>query len=199
MRVLFGLIGLSASLMTFPTLEAQESGEKPEELLQKCAWIAGSWSGEALGGQFEETWNRPSGPGMMGMFKLVRDGKVSFYELLTIVPKENSLVLRLKHFDGSLKGWEEKDESQEFPFVSANRKEVRFKGLVFKRVSRNEMQIVVQTKSGDETQELVFNCKKAGRVKKPSEGRDDANGEDGADGADGAEGKDANSGSRTRK
>lgn len=196
MRKLSSLLSLSALLMTFPNLAAQEAKEMPEELLKKCAWIAGAWSGEALGGQFEETWNRPSGPSMMGMFKLVREGKVSFYELLTIVPKDDSLVLRLKHFDGSLKGWEEKDESQEFPFVSANRKEIRFKGLVFKRIARNEMQIVVQTKSGDKTQELIFNCKRAQRgAKKPNE-RDGKDGEDVGEGEDGAGGQNAKPGSR---
>ncbi|MEM7559887.1 MAG: DUF6265 family protein [Planctomycetota bacterium] len=193
------LLALTTILSSALVLQAQEAKDSPEQLLQKCAWIAGSWSGEALGGQFEETWNRPSGPSMMGMFKLVREGKVSFYELLTIVPKEDSLVLRLKHFDGALKGWEEKDESQEFPFVSADRKEIRFKGLVFKRISRNEMQIVVQTKSGDETQELVFNCKRAQRgAKKPSErdGKDGEDGGEGEDGEDGADGQDAKPGSR---
>ncbi|MEC8554175.1 MAG: hypothetical protein VXZ82_04120 [Planctomycetota bacterium] len=61
------------------------------------------------------------------------------------------------------------------------------------------MQILVQTKSGDETRELVFNCKKAQRgANKPNE-RDGKDGEDGGEGEDredGADGQDAKSESR---
>lgn len=93
------------------------------------------------------------------MFKLVWEGKVALYELLTIVAKDDSLVLRLKHLDGSLKGWEEKDESQEF----------------------------------------LFNCKRAQRgANKPNE-RDGKDGEDGGEGEDredGADRQDAKSESR---
>ncbi|MEC8554174.1 MAG: DUF6265 family protein [Planctomycetota bacterium] len=110
MRSFSTLLTLTFILSLAPVLQAQEAGDKPEEPLKKCAWIAGIWSGEAFGGQFEETWNRPSGSSMMGMFKIVREGRVAFYELLTIVAKDDSHVLRLKHFDGSLKGWEEKDD-----------------------------------------------------------------------------------------
>jgi hypothetical protein len=34
---------------------------------------------------------------MMGMFRLVKDGKVVFYEFLTLVEHEGSLLLKLKH------------------------------------------------------------------------------------------------------
>lgn len=136
---------------------------KALKLLEQCDWIAGHWQGEALGGQFEETWNTRKGPGMMGMFKLVQNGKIVFYELMTIVPKNETLVLRLKHFSADLVGWEEKDKSVEFPFVSVTKNELQFKGLVFKRQRRNKMQIVVTTKEGDKISELVFNCSKVSR------------------------------------
>ena len=45
---------------------------------------------------------------MMGSYRLVKDDKVIFYELQTIVEQGSSLVFRLKHFNADLSGWEEK-------------------------------------------------------------------------------------------
>ncbi len=129
--------------------------------IDEMSWIAGHWTGEALGGQFEETWNPPLGGEMIGMFKLVKDGKVVFYELLTIVERDDSFVLRLKHFDEKLVGWEEKEKSIEFPFVSASPTELKFNGLTFSRLSRfttGAMEIEVVVDQGGKQEKLVFDC-----------------------------------------
>ena len=130
--------------------------------IEDMSWIAGRWTGEAMGGQFEETWNPPMGDEMMGMFKLVNDGKVVFYELMTIVPKNESYVLRLKHFGDGLVGWEEKDKSVEFPLESVTSKEIKFKGLKFNRLSKfaKDMIIEVETKKEAKTESLIFKCKR---------------------------------------
>ena len=111
------LLAAATILLSTPALSAQTDTEssKSAKLLEKIAWIAGDWHGEAMGGSFEEAWLPPSAGTMVGVFKFIKDGEVGFYELLTIVPTEDdSLVLRLKHFHGDLKGWEEKDKSIEF-------------------------------------------------------------------------------------
>jgi len=46
----------------------------------------------------------------MGMFRWIRQEKVHFFELLTIEEESGSLVMRIKHFNPGLKGWEEKDD-----------------------------------------------------------------------------------------
>jgi hypothetical protein len=50
------------------------------------------------------------------MYRLVRDRKPIFYELLTIVEENGSLMLRLKHFN--LTGWEDKLKTIDFPLVA---------------------------------------------------------------------------------
>lgn len=121
------------------------------------AWIAGHWVGEAMGGTFEETWNPPLGNSMVGMFKFVEGDQVKFYELLTIVEEDKSLVLRLKHFDPQLVGWEEKEKSLEFPLLQLSETEARFHGLVFRKIDNATLQIVVQQKEADGTMgELKF-------------------------------------------
>ena len=130
-------------------------------VLKDMAWICRHWTGEALGGEFEETWSPPMAGEMMGMFKLVRNDKIVFYELLTIVPKDDSFVLRLKHFGEGLFGWEEKDKSVEFPLISVSKTEIKFEGLKFIRESETtdkKMIIEVETDEGGKQSKLVFNC-----------------------------------------
>lgn len=130
--------------------------------LEQLAWISGHWQGEAMGGKFEETWNPPFGGSMMGMFKFVEDGEVKFYELLTIVEADDSLVLRLKHFDKSLNGWEEKDASVEFPLIQLTATEAVFDGLTFRKVDEGSLKIIVKNEQADgKVAELVFNCRRA--------------------------------------
>ncbi|MEM7783639.1 MAG: DUF6265 family protein [Planctomycetota bacterium] len=141
---------------------AQETGEtkSPAASIDQVQWIAGNWSGTAMGGKFEETWSPPSFGAMMGMFKFIKDDKIAFYELLTIVPKEESLIVRLKHFDDQLVGWEEKDESVEFPLVSISETEAKFDGLRFNKISKNEMHITVRIGEGDQAEDVKFICKR---------------------------------------
>ncbi|TXD84815.1 hypothetical protein ESY86_03730 [Subsaximicrobium wynnwilliamsii] len=138
------------------------SVEKPlEPKLENIAWLAGSWHGEAFGGQTEEIWSKPSGGSMMASFKLINDGKVSFYELEIIREIENSLILQLKHFDGELKGWETKDETIDFPLKKLTAKQMIFDGMSFKRVSDTEMNVFVDIKNENGDVDLVqFNYKK---------------------------------------
>lgn len=132
--------------------------------IDDISWISGHWTGDALGGQFEETWNPPMGGEMLGMFKLVQGGKVAFYELLTIVPSGDSYVLRLKHFSKGLVGWEEKDKSVEFPLISASPTAIEFNGLKFTRDSKftkDVMKIEVITEQDGKRNTLVFHCNRA--------------------------------------
>src|SRR5687768_8740792 len=86
------------------TLMAAADVPSPPATLQDMAWFTGRWTGNGLGGETEESWSAPAGGAMMGMFRLVKDGKVVFYEFLTLVEREGSLVLKLKHFNPDLTG-----------------------------------------------------------------------------------------------
>ena len=107
-------------------------GEKPgTATIGDMAWLAGHWRGEGLGGFVEEMWTPPRDGVMLGMFRLVRDGHPEFYELMAIVEEEQSLVLRVKHFNPDMTGWEEKDETVDFPFVARAGGIVHFAGVAF--------------------------------------------------------------------
>ncbi|HEV8347885.1 MAG TPA: DUF6265 family protein [Vicinamibacterales bacterium] len=78
------------------TLTAAADVRSPRATVGDMAWFAGKWTGTGLGGVTEETWSAPADGAMMGMFRLVKDGKVVFYEFLTLVEEEGSLALKLK-------------------------------------------------------------------------------------------------------
>lgn len=129
--------------------------------LENIRWISGNWKGEAFGGQTEENWSEPSGGSMMATFKLIENNNVVFYEIEIIREVENTLILQLKHFGNDLKGWEEKDKTIDFPLKEITENKVVFEGMVFEKISTNEMNIYVDIKQDDGRIETVkFNYKK---------------------------------------
>nr|WP_299523599.1 DUF6265 family protein [uncultured Lutibacter sp.] len=122
--------------------------------------MSGHWEGTAFGGLTEEVWTSPLGGSMMGSFKLVADGEINFYELMTISEENETLLLRIKHFSNDLKGWEEKDESEDFELVKIEANRVYFDNLTFEKVSSSELNIYVvfKNESGIE-EEVKFNYK----------------------------------------
>ena len=134
---------------------AQDTEHQLEPKLKNIAWISGTWHGEAFGGITEEIWSEPSAGSMMATFKLINDGKVSFYEIEIIREIENSLVLQLKHFHNDLKGWETKDETIDFPlkYITANK--VVFEGMTFERIDDHQMTIYVDIKDENGKTEVV--------------------------------------------
>jgi hypothetical protein len=155
------------SANTENTLRLDTGGQSPAATIADCQWLAGDWTGEALGGSFEETWNPPSGNTMLGMFKLVVDGKTVFSEIMMIHSQDDSIQLRLKHFDDQLHGWEDKEQTVDFPLVKLTKNEAFFSGLTFRSTGPKTLEIfVAQRKPDGSHSELVF---KATRRQKPKD------------------------------
>lgn len=166
-RIVSIVFAFSSFVISLAAQEHQEINSKPQTAspaasIDDIAWIAGHWQGSAKGGQFEETWNPPFAGTMVGMFKFAKNDQVEFYELLTIVEKDDSLLLRLKHFDKDLHGWEEKDKSVEFPLLSLNDTKATFDGLVFKKIDPATMHIVVTVSQQEgQAEKIKFICKRS--------------------------------------
>lgn len=117
--------------LTERTFKLKSGAKSPPATIAEMAWLAGHWAGSALGGVSEEIWSPPKAGSMMGMYRLVRDGKPVFYELLTVVEENGTLILRLKHFNPDLTGWEEKGQTVDFPLVALGDGAVHFEGMSF--------------------------------------------------------------------
>jgi hypothetical protein len=143
--------------ITERTLKLTPGAKSPQATIADMAWLAGHWVGPALGGEAEEIWSPPSGGSMMGMYRLVREGKPVFYELMTLTEEEGSLILRLKHFNPDLTGWEEKHKTIDFPLVALEERIVQFEGISFHREGDARLTIYLAIEGDDGTiHEEVF-------------------------------------------
>jgi hypothetical protein len=138
------------------TITIVASLTSPKADLNSIRWIEGHWKGEAFGGITEEVWSSPLGGSMMCAFKLVINGQVRFYELATISEENSTLMLRLKHFHSSLKGWKEKDRTIDFRLVKVTDDRIYFDEFTFERVDSKNMNIYVVIENGGKREEVKF-------------------------------------------
>lgn len=143
------------------TLQLGKSKNPPPADISAVSWMAGHWKGKAFGGDIEELWSPTADDSMMFVFRLLVDGKVSFYEIGHIREWEGSLVFELKHFNADLHGWEEKDEVKQFKLVKVDENRVYFDGFTFEKRSANEINIYGLIGNDDGSfSETVFNYKR---------------------------------------
>lgn len=136
-------IFLTAALTTLISIAGAKTPEvrsladgatSPPARIADVAFLSGHWIGEGLGGCAEEMMASPAGGQIMGMFRLMKaDGALNFYEFYQIAAQDGSLILRIKHFNPDLTGWEEKNDRIEFPLVAIEGTTAYFSGLTFSR------------------------------------------------------------------
>lgn len=142
------------------TLRLAEGDPRPPARVADLSWLAGRWIGEGLGGQSEEAWSEPAAGAMVGYFRLVRDGKPVFYEIMTLLESEGSVELRLKHVNPDMTGWEEKNDFVTFKLVKLNGTTAHFSGLTFRR-SGEALEIFLALRSGGTVREEKFTMRRA--------------------------------------
>ena len=137
-------------------LAAGESG--PAATLADVDWLVGDWLGTAFEQKFEEVWNPPSAGSMVGLFKLIGDEGVEFYELMLLTVEDGTLSLKVKHFNAEFTAWEEKADFVEFRLVKLEPDAVHFTGLSFyKRDAEGfDGYIVLRGDSGIREEKLVY-------------------------------------------
>lgn len=156
MRYLLPLLFLAAPAFAQDNVTAHTyrlaGGQKPPEAtVGIMRWMAGTWSGEGLGGFSQETWSEPMQGGMIGMFRQLKDGKPEFYEFMTLSEEGGTVVLRIKHFTPpNLVGWEDKDKAETFRYVGKKNGAILFEGLTYQPDGDRGAIIYVATKKGEE-------------------------------------------------
>lgn len=141
------------SLRTEHTYQLDDSESRPTASLADVSWLVGSWSGEAFGSNFEEVWNPASAGSMVGMWKLLKDDQVVFYELMLLVEEEGSLSIKVKHFSEDFTAWEDKEEFIQFRLVKIAADEVHFAGISFYRIDDDEIHSYIVMKHDGEVRE----------------------------------------------
>ncbi|MEM7780385.1 MAG: DUF6265 family protein [Pseudomonadota bacterium] len=161
---LFGAVAAAAfmagALQGQETRLGDEGFESPPASLAEMDWLVGQWTGEGINGAPAlESWLPPTGPVMIGTFvQQNEDASIMFTEHLYLMEEEGSLVLRLKHFNADLTGWEEKDEMLAFRLVAIEDCAAYFNALTLRcadpEAPGEGLVAAVRMQSGAE---LVFN------------------------------------------
>ena len=128
------------------------AGEQPAAAsIDDVAWLQGYWQGEGLDGQCEEMWSAPVGGAMLGTFRLLKEDQLQFSEFFIISEHDNSLVLKLKHFDPKFAGWEERDKFVTFRFIKAEGTTAWFEGLTYQLSDQGQLDVYVAMRGKDGT------------------------------------------------
>ena len=155
----------AAMAMLASTLAAQETRIAPDDhlpppaTLEQLDWLVGQWTGSGIGGApAMESWLPPSGATMVGTFVQETDeGGIRFTEHMYLMEEEGTLVLRLKHFNADLTGWEEKEGMLTFRLIAVEECAAYFHALTLRCDGEDGLLAAVRMRSKDEEiSELVF-------------------------------------------
>ncbi|MTI41249.1 DUF6265 family protein [Fulvivirga lutimaris] len=115
-------------------------------------WLVGHWVGDGFGGVSEEMWAPAVDGVMMGMYRNVQNGKVSFYEFINL-SKEG---MRLKHFKSDLVAWEDKEEMVKFELLDYDDNTLVFDALKITRIDNDNMKMELKLKQNGTVSTEVF-------------------------------------------
>lgn len=152
---------VAAEPRTENTWKLSDGESRPAATIEDAAMLIGSWTGTAFGQRFEETWNPPSVGTMVGMFKLIGDDGVSFYELMLLTEEEGTLFLKVKHFNADFTAWEDKADHVTFKLVKKSPDELHFGGLSFYRRGDDRIDGYIVMRSGDQVSEQPLDFERA--------------------------------------
>lgn len=134
-------------LLTFFTSTSYAQSPSKGGSFTHLAFIEGHWQANAEGRTIEAVWLPPSANNMVGFFRMIKEGKVSMYELLAYEQSERGLVSLVKHFQPGLIAQEEKDAPVRSYFVEASKGKVTFEqegtGVRILYEQRSEDQFVI--------------------------------------------------------
>ncbi len=157
-----GLTLLAAPLAAQETQIGEDNFESPPATLSDLDWLVGQWHGTGIGGApATESWLPPTGSTMVGTFiQQGADGGIQFTEHMYLMEEEGSLVLRLKHFNADLTGWEEKDDMVAFRLLGIEPCAAYFQALTLRCDGEGKILVAVRMQSEDDSvRELVFRFK----------------------------------------
>ena len=145
--------------LTQHTLRLAPGQASPPATIADVAFLVGHWTGDGLGGTFEEVWTAPKQGVMVGMYRgLKSDGAADFNELLVLREEKGSLIVRLKHFNPDMTGWEEKAQVVTMLFVGKRDGLVHFDGMAFQVTGPDTLAcyLAIENKKDGTVREVTF-------------------------------------------
>lgn len=164
-----GALALFAAAVPAAAQETQAGAPNipsPPATIHQMGWLEGLWQGEGIAGApATESWLPATGPTMVGTFiQQTAEGGIMFSEHMQIMEEGGSLVLRLKHFNADLTGWEDKEGMVTFRLLALEHCLARFSGLTLRCDGPDKLVVAVRMKSdAPEPKELLFRFDRAER------------------------------------
>ncbi|MVM40179.1 hypothetical protein GO730_25330 [Spirosoma sp. HMF3257] len=124
MKITRSLVLFTVVLLISLTTYAQTTTKTGS--LADVAFMEGRWLGTFNGGPIEAAWIAPVGDNLTGFMRMMRDNKVTMYEMLIFEQTEQGPVVLVKHFKPGLIGQEEKDKSDRYRFIEAGKEKATF-------------------------------------------------------------------------
>lgn len=145
------------SKYTEHTLTADGSVKPCACKIEQLSWMVGNWLGNEDHVISEEQWSQPIVGTMMGMYRMVNNGKPIFYELMLLIQDSSGIKLQLKHFSHPLKGWENKDDAGViFTLLKVEGRKAYFDGMTYDLTNSSELIVYLaeKMKDGGVTEEI---------------------------------------------
>jgi Domain of unknown function (DUF6265) len=132
----------SSLLLGFTAAAAEPSPDTSK--IASVAWLAGRWrSPDEERIAAEEHWSAPAGGAMVGMFRLVNDGRPGIYELLLLEEQSDGVWMRLRHFRPKMVAREQEPIQLKLASAAADK-------LVFENPSGNQPKRITYALAGNE-------------------------------------------------
>ena len=132
----------------------------PSATIKDVLWMQGNWQCAKWKGICHENWSDSVGHAMASVFQYQSNGKINIYELINVSEVASSLVMKLKHFNKDLKGWEHKDSTVTFRLLRIEPKAAYFDGITYKRIDQSHLDVFVILGKQGEQKEEVFHFEK---------------------------------------
>ena len=112
------------------TMQGQSAPAPPKATVDQLAWVAGAWTATLGDRTVEQHWSAPAAGSIIAMYRSIRGGKATLYELLAMENEGDGVVLRIKHFapGAGLVSQEAKDESMNHTLVKIEERTAVFEG-----------------------------------------------------------------------
>ncbi|GAB3980204.1 hypothetical protein GCM10028806_47240 [Spirosoma terrae] len=110
---------LTFTFITFCLLSV--NAQSKTGTLTDMSFLEGHWRGTFNGGPIDAVWIAPAGDNLTGFIRMMKDNKVTMYEMLIFEQTDNGPIALVKHFKPGLIGQEEKDKQDRYKFLEAKK------------------------------------------------------------------------------
>ena len=132
-------------LALFSTAQLSVNAQSKTGTLADVSFIQGMWRGNFSGGPINGGWTAAEGDNIVGFLRMMKDEKVTLYEIFAFEQTEKGPVAHVKHFKPGLISLEEKEISDTYNFIESTKNTATFEKddasvrIIYELRSKNQL------------------------------------------------------------